>query len=403
MDVWYNHPMNSPGIKKTSSLYFLFVLFFFELIAANLAHPATPTIIVDRQLPSSTFGYAFAAMALGSFLFSPLWAYLNDRIGRVHVFAIGCYGYAFGQLLLLFATQLWLIVIARFIAGMFVGGVMMTQLVLILDHSMSSDRAINLSIHATLFTVGGALGYLLGGYLADINIYLMFIIQVVSLASIGLIMHLFFDGIDVSQIKDKSSSFNPLRFFKLVIQIKPVEFLLFSAVVLLSMIGTVAFDQIFNFYLKDQLSFPASMNGIIKAAFGLMSLLVNISLGRLIIQRRWFKFPLTVVLLSASTISLILFITREFTIFMSLSVLFFILNSLYLILVQVYSGHMSMYASNATVMGLYNAIRSLGMVFGSFLAGSIYQLNIASSFGFAGITLALSALFFIFAVTKNRV
>lgn len=403
MDVCYNHRMNSQTIKKTSSLYFLFVLFFLELIAANLAHPATPTIIVERELPASTFGYAFAAMALGSFLFSPLWAYLNDRIGRVHVFAIGCYGYAVGQLLFLFATQLWLVVFARFIAGAFVGGVMMTQLVLILDHSIGSDRAINLSIHATLFTVGGALGYLIGGYLSDINLVLMFVIQVSLLVLIGLIMHLFFQGIDVHQIKDKSSSFNPLRFFKVVFQIKPIEFLFYSVVIFLSMIGTIAFDQIFNFYLKDQLFFPASMNGIIRAAFGLMSLIVNLTLGRLIISKRWFKIPLIAVLFSASILSFLLFISRDITLFMSLSVIFFVLNSLYLILIQVYSGHMSVFASNSTVVGLYNAIRSLGMVFGSFLSGSIYQLNIASSFGFAGITLGLSAIIFVFAVTKNRV
>jgi len=403
MDVCYNHRMNSQTIKKTSSLYFLFVLFFLELIAANLAHPATPTIIVERELPASTFGYAFAAMSLGSFLFSPLWAYLNDRIGRVHVFAIGCYGYAVGQLLFLFATHLWLVVFARFIAGAFVGGVMMTQLVLILDHSIGSDRAINLSIHATLFTVGGALGYLIGGYLSDINLVLMFVIQVSLLVLIGLIMHLFFQGIDVHQIKDKSSSFNPLRFFKVVFQIKPIEFLFYSVVIFLSMIGTIAFDQIFNFYLKDQLFFQASMNGIIRAAFGLMSLIVNLTLGRLIISKRWFKIPLIAVLFSTSTLSFLLFISRDITLFMSLSVIFFVLSSLYLILIQVYSGHMSVFASNSTVVGLYNAIRSLGMVFGSFLSGSIYQFNIASSFGFAGITLGLSAIIFVFAVTKNRV
>jgi MFS transporter, DHA1 family, multidrug resistance protein len=403
MLVWYNHPMNSQSIKKTSSLFFLFGLFFFELIAANLAHPATPTLIVERGLPSSTFGLAFAAMSLGSFLFSPLWAYLNDRIGRVHVFALGCYGYAIGQTMFLFATQLWLIVLARFVAGMFVGGVMMTQLVLILDHSMNSDRAMNLSIHATLFTIGGALGYLVGGYLADIDLHLMFIIQIVGLASTGLVMHLFFQGIDVSTIKEKSSSFNPLRFFNIVIRIKPLEFTLFSVVVLLSMMGTIAFDQIFNFYLKDQLSFPASMNGIIKAGFGLMSLIVNVTLGRMIIQRKWFRFPLSVVLLITSLLSLTLVFFRDFNLFMTLSISFFVLNSLYLILVQVYSGHMSVFASNATVMGLYNAIRSLGMVLGSFLAGQLYQINISSSFAFSSISLGLAATFFVFAVMQKKV
>ncbi|MCD8574230.1 MAG: hypothetical protein LRY28_01775 [Erysipelotrichaceae bacterium] len=52
----------------------------------------------------------------------------------------------------------------------------------------------------------------------------------------------------------------------------------------------MAFDQIFNFYLKDQLAFPASMNGLLKAGFGILSLGVNITLGRAIIQRKWLNF-----------------------------------------------------------------------------------------------------------------
>lgn len=395
--------MNSQSIKKTSSLLFLFVLFFFELIAANLAHPATPTLIVERGLPSSTFGLAFAAMSLGSFLFSPFWAYLNDRIGRVHVFALGCYGYAFGQLLFLLANQLWLIVLARFIAGSFVGGVMMTQLVLILDHSHASDRAMNLSIHATLFTLGGAAGYLVGGFLADVDLTLMFIIQIIGLALVGVFMHVFFKGIDVSLIQEKSSSLNPLRFFKVVIKIKPAEFLFFIFVVLLSMMGTVAFDQIFNFYLKDQLAFPASMNGLLKAGFGILSLGVNITLGRAIIQRKWFKLPLTLVLSATSIIALVFIFYRDMNFFLVLSILFFILNSLYLILIQVYSGSMSRFASNASVMGLYNAIRSLGMVFGSFFAGALYQNSIPSAFAYTSATLFIASLFFILAIQQKKV
>lgn len=395
--------MNSQSIKKTSSLLFLFVLFFFELIAANLAHPATPTLIVERGLPSSTFGLAFAAMSLGSFLFSPLWAYLNDRIGRVHVFALGCYGYAFGQLLFLLANQLWLIVLARFIAGSFVGGVMMTQLVLILDHSHTSDRAMNLSIHATLFTLGGAAGYLVGGFLADVDLNLMFIIQIIGLVLVGVFMHVFFKGIDVSSIQEKSSSLNPLRFFKVVITIKPAEFLFFIFVVLLSMMGTVAFDQIFNFYLKDQLAFPASMNGLLKAGFGILSLGVNITLGRAIIQRKWFKLPLTLVLSATSIIALVFVFYRDMNFFLVLSILFFILNSLYLILIQVYSGSMSRFASNASVMGLYNAIRSLGMVFGSFFAGALYQNSIPSAFAYTSATLFIASLFFILAIQQKKV
>lgn len=399
----YNLGMNSLRLKQTSSLFFLFVVFFIELMAANLAHPATPTIIVTRGLPSSTFGYAFAAMALGSFLFSSFWAYLNDRIGRVRVFALGCYGYALGQLLFMFATSLWMVVVARFIAGVFVGGVMMTQLVLILDHSLNSDRALNLTVHATLFTLGGALGYFFGGILADIHINVMFIVQIVALISVGLLVHIGFKGIDVAMISDKATSINPLRFFNHVIHLKPFEFSVFCGVVFLSMVGVIAFDQIFNFYLKDQFLFPASMNGIVRAAFGILSLITNMTLGRMIIARKWFTLPFVTVLFATSILIMFFVFIQDLTYFMLLSIIFYILNSLYLILIQIYSSRMSAFAPNSATMGLYNAIRSLGMVFGSFFAGALYQWQINASFVFAAFMLGLAGLFFIFALVKNKV
>lgn len=110
-----------------------------------------------------------------------------------------------------------------------------------------------------------------------------------------------------------------------------------------------------------------------------------------------------VVLSLTSIIALVFAFNRDINLFLVLSILFFILNSLYLILVQVYSGSMSRFASNASVMGLYNAIRSLGMVFGSFFAGALYQNSIPSSFVYTSATLFLASLFFILAIQQKKV
>ena len=58
-----------------------FALFFAGMIlfqlAANFAHPVTPTIIQELKLPDYMFGLMLAAMQLTNFLFSPFWGKIN--------------------------------------------------------------------------------------------------------------------------------------------------------------------------------------------------------------------------------------------------------------------------------------------------------------------------------------
>ena len=61
---------------KTRFIFFFGAMILFNL-AANFAHPVTPTIIKDLQLPDYMFGLMLAAMQLTNFLFSPFWGKMN--------------------------------------------------------------------------------------------------------------------------------------------------------------------------------------------------------------------------------------------------------------------------------------------------------------------------------------
>ena len=61
-----------------------FALFFSGMIlfqmAANFAHPVTPTIIQDLALPDYMFGLMLASTLLAMFLFSPFWGKINNMV-----------------------------------------------------------------------------------------------------------------------------------------------------------------------------------------------------------------------------------------------------------------------------------------------------------------------------------
>lgn len=66
-------------MNKNKLLMFFIINGFFNL-AANYAHPITPTVIKNLQLGDYMFGVAFGAMMGLNFLFSPFLGKLNEQI-----------------------------------------------------------------------------------------------------------------------------------------------------------------------------------------------------------------------------------------------------------------------------------------------------------------------------------
>jgi len=362
---------------------------FFELVVANLAHPATPTLIKNLQLPNYTFGAAFAAMSFTNFLFSPFWGRLSDRIGRMKVYAISCVGYALGQFLFMLATTEYHIFMARGVAGLFIGGIGVTQLTYVMDRSLPQDRATNLTIHATIFTVAGAVGYLIGGFLGEISIPLLFMIQVVGLLISGLWMYLkVSDVISIKHLEWNKAELlkasNPFSAFTQASKIMDKWLWILLAIVLFSTFGSIAYDQSFNYYLKDQLGFSPSYNGLLKAGFGLLGLIINSTLCIYIIRKTNIKIPLLVTMMSASMLSFLAYLSTSASIFIILSVAFFAFNSIYMVLIQTLAGKANRSESSGSFMGLYNSAKSLGMILGSLVAGMVYGILPGLAFVLAG-------------------
>lgn len=65
-------------MNKNKLLMFFIINGLFNL-AANYAHPITPTVIKNLQLGDYMFGVAFGAMMGLNFLFSPFWGKLNEQ------------------------------------------------------------------------------------------------------------------------------------------------------------------------------------------------------------------------------------------------------------------------------------------------------------------------------------
>lgn len=365
-------------IKNHQKNLWLFVLLIgLESIAANLAHPITPTIINNMHLPSYMFGVAYSVMAFSNFLFSPFWAKMVNMIGNRKTLFITMSGYALGQLLFMLSNNSAFLIIARFVSGMFAGGIYVAFLTYIVNNSEGAIQGKFLTMNATIQTIAGSIGFLVGGLLGEVSLKLTFIFQVIMLISVGILFLLVCKEDSSDFVFIKNANFKNMNPFKAFIDAKPFItpfFVILFAAVLLSSSATTTFDQNFNYYLKDVLGLTSKYNGTIKGVVGIISLIANLTICMYIIKKKNVSKSLIALFLIA-------FVTLIFTSnqkavlpFMIGSLIYYGINAIYIPLIQGVVAENTEAENKNIIMGLYNSMKSMGMVLGGLVAGFLYSI-----------------------------
>lgn len=368
--------------KTRFSLFFAALILFH--LAANFAHPVTPTIIHNLNLPEYMFGLALAVMTGTNFLLSPFWGKINPLFSSHRTLLLCCVGYGIAQLGFACSTTMATILFYRMLAGAFVGGAFVSFLTYVVNMAKPEDQGKFLTASATIHSVAGAFGYLIGGIIGEFSIKAAFLAQTGSLIASGILFYLV--CLPDNQRKEHLSPIqlmktaNPLQAFcdgKYFMN--PGFALLFCLCILVNFANT-GFDQAFNYYLKDQLHLTSSYNGIIKAAVGMVSFVFNTTLCVWIIQKTDVRKSL-VVLMGVCTLSAVAAIlTPKILLFITWSVLVYAGYSVSIPVLQDRIAGMADGSQKSLVMGFYNATKSLGSVIGSLTAGFIYAVHVKLPF-----------------------
>ena len=376
-----------------------FALFFAGMIlfqmAANFAHPVTPTIIQDLHLPDYMFGLMLAAMQLTNFLFSPFWGKMNLSISSRQTLLICCAGYGVAQLGFACATTQSMILLARVLAGFFVGGIFVSFLTYVVGTARPEDQAKYLTYSATIQAVCGAFGYLVGGVLGEFSIRGTFFLQAGCLMLSGILFRLVCEP-DGNQkqvsLKAVAKEANPLKAFADGKHFMNMAFLMLFAVNILMNFANTGFDQVFNYYLKDQLGLTSSYNGVIKAAVGLISFVFNMTLCLWIIRKTDTKLSITVLMGLCTLAAVGTLVLPQIWLFIALSVFVYAGYSVSLPVLQHMVAVQADPAQKNLVMGFYNATKSLGSIIGSLMAGFLYAVHTKLPFGVVAVAYGLSLL-----------
>ena len=380
-------------MKKSMMIFFF--LSIFQNIANNLAHPVTPTLIKNLNLGNYMFGVAYAAMAFGQFLFSPFWGKMTKVIGERKQMTIGVLGYALGQFMFMIAENEAMIIVARFIGGVGMSGFTVAALSYLIRISDDAHRGQNLTYYTTITTVCSTLGYLIGGIAGDQNIMLSFLIQIGLLMLIGILYALYVkeneDLQRMSQVEWLKEA-NPLRAIVDGKEIMTKCLLLIFGACFIASLASTAYDQSFNYYIKDIFNFKPSYNGILKAAVGVISFLANMTVCIRLQRKNRLDSSLFIIFgLCAS--SLYFFTKAEnIVVLLSVNMFYFAVNSLYIPLIQNLCVQASSTTKQGVIMGFFNSMKALGMIVGALMAGFSYNLDPKMPFLIAALFFLISAI-----------
>lgn len=381
--------------NQINPILIFFILTMFQNIANNLAHPVTPTFIKNLNLGNSMFGIAYAAMAAGQFLFSPFWGKMTNVIGEKKQMSLGVLTYSLSQFLFMISKNEISIILARLLAGFGMGGFTVAALTYIIRISSDENRGQNLTYYTTITTVFSTVGYLIGGLLGDKEIHYAFLLQVILLAAIGILYAFLIlknDHLEKINRQELLREVNPLRsLFNGKKIMTPLLICLFAAAFIASLAST-AYDQSFNYYIKDIFDFKPSYNGLIKASVGIMSFIANMTLCIYLQKKKDLATSLIVIFILCSGSLYALIHAPNLALLLIINMIYFTINSLYLPLLQNLCTQYSNAENRGLVMGFCNSMKALGMIVGALIAGFVYDINPNAPFSAASIFFILSAI-----------
>ena len=142
----------------------------------------------------------------------------------------------------------------------------------------------------------------------------------------------------------------------------------------------------FNYYLKEELDLKPIVNGLWKMTTGIVGLIANMTINVWIIKKQNTKSSLVGLVGIAAVCGLMIVLNSSLYQFMIWNLLFFTLISILIPILQGFAveGHTR---DVGLMSGIYNAIKALGEVVGSMVAGLTY--NISSMAPFVVSTVAL--------------
>jgi DHA1 family multidrug resistance protein-like MFS transporter len=354
--------------------YLLFISLMFGILF-NLGNPAIPLYTNSLDIGGMFVGFYLASGGLGLMIFATMWGAIGDILDRNKVLAITFIGFAFGQTIVGLFTNEYSILLGMFISGIFGAGVLVNIYSYINDNFVKEQlRNKVLSYAVSLYMIGGAFAYLLGGLITrslDPHYNYMFFIQAILLLIFGL--YIYFEKTD---LVDTDNHLTRVYFWN---NMKQVVKLPWVPIYTITITFFISFShnnvrRFLDYYIIDS-NYSALDLGLLVFVVGIVSLVSNLVIAPYFLKRfHNFRF-LQVQFLFAPILLYLGFRTDNILIGLYT---FYIGYSIMLAIYEPTA--ISFMSDNKAVpqgilVGVRQSIVGLGMTLGFIIGGFLYEIN----------------------------
>ncbi len=365
-------------MKLNRNLLILFITLVIMLIGFGIIIPLLPAYVTTFGGSGSALGFLMAIYSAMQFLFSPMWGGLSDRYGRKPILLIGVLGNGITMLLLGLSTELWMLFVARALAGVLSSATLPTAMAYIGDSTAEKDRSGGMGAIGAAMGLGMILGPGIGGMFATISLSAPFYFAAaLSLLSM-LTIHLFLpESLSAEQRKSDLRLQGPPLGEMWRALFGPLSFLFITAFMI--SFGITNFEGIFPYYTQERFGYTPQTIGLILTVVGVVSVIAQ---GLLTgpATRAFGDSNIIKASLIGSAVGFLLMLSAVTLPTILLTTAFFVLSN-----AMLRPATSSLISKRATsgqgiAMGLNNAYMSLGRVLGPIWAGNVIDINLSLPF-----------------------
>lgn len=371
-------------------LAIIMVLLMTIFIGFGIIIPVLPDAVTGSGADSFHLGMLLSVYSLASFLMSPVWGGLSDRIGRRPLIMTGALGFSVSFFLFGIAgDNLVLMYVSRILGGLFSGATTACAVAYVADITTEENRTKGMGLVGMSIGLGFIFGPAFGGLLSHFGLQVPFFASsVLALATFALAFFMLPESLTV-EMRSKSREAKASRWSAFVGSLKYLYVLSFF--VSFTLAGLEATLLLFE---RDQIGATPTQLGIMFAVSGVVGALIQGGVARRLVKKGQESRVIGIgLLLSALGFVLILFSSSLLTASIYLSV-FAAGNALIRPCVTSLITQKTK-VGQGVASGLSSSMDSLGRITGPLLGAGIYDYNHSVPF-VTGAVLSIAALYLLY-------
>jgi len=373
----------------------LFCIVALNMMSVGIILPVLPDLIFSvAALPNAESakigGLMLLSFAFAQFLFAPLLGALSDRFGRRPILLCGLFGLSLDFLILALAPSIIVLVIARFIGGIF-GSTYPTINAIIADTTAPEDRPARYGIISAAWGTGFILGPVAGGVLGEFGPRIPFFVASIAI----LIAFLLAVFLLPETLKPKNrQSFNLLKANPLgaildMFRFPGIPQALFALLCMLT--ASQAILSTFPFFVREVYGWSSGLTGLAFGFYAAGTIVVQISLVSFLSRKMGLARSILVGF-SAQCLSYVLLAISGQPAMAFVCMAIGAIGGICFPLIQSLTTSLVDETSQGRLQGAISSAASLSALFGVFLMPQIYaRFSDAEGVYFPGAAFALGA------------